>query len=192
MAGTPKVSSIKEGAPIKLSAAPNRWAVRARGPTLTQGGCGALTRARLASKERACTAILAAWPALASRARARPSRTTRTPEKQGEFPDDAGRARGAAIRTSRTPEKDRGRSFASSPHTRRRAHAREDSHGRAAQSFLYKNGACRKVCERAGKRADWLGLQAGLPLYGRRERQPRPAHPTAIFKLCDRPAVSTC
>ena len=47
--------------------------------------------------------------------------------------------------------------------------------------------ACRKVCERGEKRVDWLGLQAGLPLYGRRERQPRPAHPTAIFKLCDRP-----
>src|SRR5919202_623304 len=47
--------------------------------------------------------------------------------------------------------------------------------------------ACRKVCERGEKRADWLGLQAGLPSYGRRERQPRPAHPTALFKLCDRP-----
>ena len=49
------------------------------------------------------------------------------------------------------------------------------------------DGACRKVCERGEKRADWLGLRAGLPSYGRCEMRPRPAHPTAIFKLCDRP-----
>jgi hypothetical protein len=38
-----------------------------------------------------------------------------------------------------------------------------------------RGGANRKLCERAEKRADWLGLQAGLASYGRRERRPRPA-----------------
>ena len=47
--------------------------------------------------------------------------------------------------------------------------------------------ACRKVCEQAEKRADWFGLQAGLPSYGRCEMRLRLAHPTAIFKLCARP-----
>ena len=34
---------------------------------------------------------------------------------------------------------------------------------------------------------DWLGLQVGLPSYGRCEMRPRPTRLTAIFKLCDRP-----
>src|SRR5918911_1164255 len=49
--------------------------------------------------------------------------------------------------------------------------------------------ACRKVCEQGQKRANWLGLQAGLPSYGRCEMRPRPAHLTAISKLCDRPEI---
>jgi hypothetical protein len=52
-------------------------------------------------------------------------------------------------------------------------------------------GACRKVCEQVEKRADWLGLQAGLPSYGHCEMRLRPAHPTAIFKLCDRSREGT-
>ncbi len=52
-------------------------------------------------------------------------------------------------------------------------------------------GACRKVREQAGRRADWLGLQAGLPSYGRCEMRPRPAHLTAIFKLCDRSPLAS-
>ena len=53
--------------------------------------------------------------------------------------------------------------------------------------FCYE-GACRKVWERADKRADGLGFQAGLPSYGRCDMRPLPAHSTTIFKLCDRPA----
>ena len=49
--------------------------------------------------------------------------------------------------------------------------------------------ACRKVCERGEKRADWLGLEAGLPSYGRRERRPRPARLAYLRVLCE-PALS--
>src|SRR5919205_1929569 len=34
-----------------------------------------------------------------------------------------------------------------------------------------------------------LGLQAGLPSYGRCDMRPSPAHSTAFFKLCDRPLI---
>ena len=50
-------------------------------------------------------------------------------------------------------------------------------------------GACRKVREQAEKRADWLGLLAGLPSYGRCEIRLRPTYLTAISKLCDRPLM---
>ena len=52
------------------------------------------------------------------------------------------------------------------------------------------DGACRKVCERGEKRADRLGLQVGRPSYGHCEMRPRPAHPTAIFKPCDRHRIA--
>src|SRR3954451_11380046 len=45
--------------------------------------------------------------------------------------------------------------------------------------------ACRKVCKQAEKRVDRRGFQARLPSYSRCDMRPRPAHFTAIFKLCD-------
>jgi hypothetical protein len=49
-------------------------------------------------------------------------------------------------------------------------------------STLKERWACRKVCERAEKWADWLGLQAGLPSYSRSEMRP----PGPFHNHCDR------
>jgi DNA invertase Pin-like site-specific DNA recombinase len=50
--------------------------------------------------------------------------------------------------------------------------------------------AGRKVWERADRRADGLGFQAGLPSYGRCDMRPHTAQSMTMFKLCDRPLVT--
>src|SRR4051794_9832004 len=62
---------------------------------------------------------------------------------------------------------------------------KQNSSSLAREAARYRRWACRKVCERAENRADWVGLRTGVPSCGPREIRPHPANLTAMFKLCD-------
>src|SRR3954471_23464547 len=62
---------------------------------------------------------------------------------------------------------------------------KQNSSSLAREAARSRRWACRKVCERAENRADWVGLRTGVPSCGPRETRPHPANLTAMFKLCD-------